>query len=332
MKRLTETAVATTLAILFTATSARGAAVDLLQRYPTTLTSADTAPERARPWQFGEADVFRLSSFKFAVGTDLQLDLGASDLGVGHCSDGAVWAVVMPREGGKLTSQAGTGEEVAHVWLRFHPKEIGRFFPARTVSTGSAADLLGQMRAIANSKFRSSYHAGPNAMIPDPKDLIVDVDTQNGVRRFLMVDIKAQTVKYAGGFEKQPVRLAPVKGAKASVKTMSPSVVKTVPQSGDTAVDPSLNEIRAIFSKDMTDRNWSVCQISDETYPEGPATSITLETSARALCPSNCSQAKPTLSGLIAASSPTSAIRKIMPLFRTCSSLRPKSERSNLQR
>ena len=54
-----------------------------------------------------------------------------------------------------------------------------------------------------------------------------------------------------------------------SVVTMPPSVVKTVPQAGDTEVDPSLKEITVIFSKDMlTDRMWAVCQISKETFPK----------------------------------------------------------------
>ena len=54
-----------------------------------------------------------------------------------------------------------------------------------------------------------------------------------------------------------------------SVKNMAPSVVKTVPQAGATDVDPALKEITVTFSKDMiTDRMWSVCQISKETFPE----------------------------------------------------------------
>jgi RNA polymerase sigma-70 factor (ECF subfamily) len=53
-----------------------------------------------------------------------------------------------------------------------------------------------------------------------------------------------------------------------TVQTMPPSVVKTVPQAGDTAVDPALKEISVTFSKDMkTDRMWAICQISDETFP-----------------------------------------------------------------
>ena len=59
------------------------------------------------------------------------------------------------------------------------------------------------------------------------------------------------------------------KSTESSVKAMPPSVVKTVPQAGDTAVDPALKEIRVTFSKDMkTNRMWSVCQISKESFPE----------------------------------------------------------------
>lgn len=50
-----------------------------------------------------------------------------------------------------------------------------------------------------------------------------------------------------------------------SVATMPPSVVKTVPQCGDTNVDPAITEIRATFSKEMKDGNWSWTQISEET-------------------------------------------------------------------
>ena len=57
--------------------------------------------------------------------------------------------------------------------------------------------------------------------------------------------------------------------AEISVGAMAPSVVKTVPQCGDTAVDPALKEVRVTFSKDMmTNRMWSICQISKESFPQ----------------------------------------------------------------
>lgn len=57
--------------------------------------------------------------------------------------------------------------------------------------------------------------------------------------------------------------------AKPSVKTLPPVVVRTLPQSGDTAIDAAkVKEIRVTFSKDMTDKSWSWSQISDDTFPQ----------------------------------------------------------------
>ena len=53
-----------------------------------------------------------------------------------------------------------------------------------------------------------------------------------------------------------------------SVKTMPPVIVKTVPQAGDTKVDPATEEIRVTFSKDMIDGNMSWVQMSKDTFPD----------------------------------------------------------------
>ncbi len=67
-----------------------------------------------------------------------------------------------------------------------------------------------------------------------------------------------------------PGRAAPpADGPAVSVKSLPPVVVKTVPQSGDTQVDAkAVTEIRATFSKDMTDQSWSWAQTSEETFPK----------------------------------------------------------------
>ncbi|MBW1781478.1 MAG: DUF4019 domain-containing protein [Deltaproteobacteria bacterium] len=63
--------------------------------------------------------------------------------------------------------------------------------------------------------------------------------------------------------------------AQITVKAMPPSVVRTVPQAGDTEVDPSLTEITVTFSKDMmTEQMWSWCSQSPETFPEIDKTRI----------------------------------------------------------
>ena len=43
--------------------------INLLKRYPTTLTGVDLATARARPWQFSETDIFQLSRFTLEIAT-----------------------------------------------------------------------------------------------------------------------------------------------------------------------------------------------------------------------------------------------------------------------
>ena len=58
-------------------------------------------------------------------------------------------------------------------------------------------------------------------------------------------------------------------GQEATVKSMPPSVIKTVPLSGDTTVDATVTkQITVTFSKKMTDGSWSWAQMSKETFPE----------------------------------------------------------------
>jgi hypothetical protein len=176
--------------------------VDLLQRYPTTLTAGDSVPERAREWEFGEADVFRLVRFELQVGQDLKVELGGADLGLGHCADGAVWAVMIPRERGRLISHVSKeAESVTQVWLRFHPQEVGRLFPRETVFPGIATNLVIPMQALARQRMYSSWQAGGKAMIPSPGEMTVDVDVQGGMRRFFMIDTKTGQSTYAAEFE-----------------------------------------------------------------------------------------------------------------------------------
>ena len=58
-------------------------------------------------------------------------------------------------------------------------------------------------------------------------------------------------------------------GQETSVKSMPPSVFKTVPQSGDTTVDATvIKQITVTFSKEMRDGSWSWSTVSKETAPE----------------------------------------------------------------
>ena len=184
--------------------------INLLEKYPTTLTAGDTEPTRARAWEFTASDVFRLSGFSFRVGDSLRVEVGAADLGIGHCVDGAVWAVIIPRAEATLTSQAtNSPEAIAHVWLRFHPAVIGGVFPAETVFADGDQSLTAQIGVIANAKIRSSWQAGGKAMIPGLADMTVDCDTRGGPRRFFVVDTEAETADYISAFEQRSVPIPP---------------------------------------------------------------------------------------------------------------------------
>lgn len=183
--------------------------LDLLQLYPTTLTAGDATPDNARPWAFSERDIFRLTQFRLRVGGDLQLETGAADLGVGHCPDGAVWAVLVPRAGGTLTRGTARQEAITHAWFRFHPARISRVFPPGTVFRDGATNLAAYMRRVANTKMTASWQAGGNAMIPELKDMTVDVDTTNRLRRFFSVDTEEQRARYWSAFENRALRQPP---------------------------------------------------------------------------------------------------------------------------
>jgi len=54
-----------------------------------------------------------------------------------------------------------------------------------------------------------------------------------------------------------------------TVENTKPVVIKTFPQAGATAVDPSIKQIRVTFSKDMmTNQMWSWVIASQDTFPK----------------------------------------------------------------
>ncbi|HTL18835.1 MAG TPA: Ig-like domain-containing protein, partial [Patescibacteria group bacterium] len=168
---------------------------------------------------------------------------------------------------GKLTRQHGEApEDVASVWLRFNPAEVNKIFPPDTVSAATTTSVISQMRMIAGAKFRASYHAGMNAMIPDPKDMTVDVDTKASVRRFFMVDKQAVTAQYVSAFERQAVRLI----AAAHTRSEAPKILFTKPADGATDVDPELREITVTFDQDMGEGcSWTGSGPEFPASPEG---------------------------------------------------------------
>ena len=169
--------------------SAQG--VDLLARYPTTLTGGETSTCTRRTWEFTEADVFRLTGFSFRVGDAVRVEVGSADLGIGHSVDGAVWAVIIPRTGGILTSQPIDGEEaIASALLSFHPKVISQLFPPATVFSDGNGSRISQIRALAQ------LGVGSPACILEPKHISLNVETKDGERRWFPVNTDAQTAEF----------------------------------------------------------------------------------------------------------------------------------------
>lgn len=178
--------------------------VDLLARYPTHLSVGDALPDNARPWDFDQRDIYRVSQFTLKVDGDFKVEANASDLAIGHCTDGAVWAVLIPRDSGTLTSPVTNhSESIANVWLRFHPAQINQLFPPERTFADGNTNLAFAALKIAYGKFTSSWHAGMNAMIPEPKEVTVYITTKDGSRRFFMVDTEAKTAEYVPAFNEQ---------------------------------------------------------------------------------------------------------------------------------
>ncbi len=168
--------------------------IDLLQRYPTTLTEVTT---QDFAWNFSKNDIFELSEFNLTVKDSLEIKLDAADVGIGVSENGAVWAAVIPRATGTILSEAAPMSEiVAHVWLRFNPSEIVKLFPPDTVKASGDAKTYNRMRQICDLRFRSSYHRGNNALIPAVGVYGVDVDVTEGQRRFFSIDLNKKEVKH----------------------------------------------------------------------------------------------------------------------------------------
>ena len=181
--------------------------VNLGERYPTDLVRGDT--KNPRPWTFRETDIFRLAEFDFTAGSKLTAKSGVADLGIGHCDNGAVCAVVIPRAAGTLLSGDGkkNREEFTHLWLRFHPAKLNRIFPPDTVFSDGNRDLILRMKRIARAKFSSSWHYGSMALIPGPGEMTADFGTVKEIRRFFQVETRAgaENAIYHDDFETRTV-------------------------------------------------------------------------------------------------------------------------------
>ena len=177
------------------------AGIDLMQKYPTTLTAGDSQGKNLRTWRITDKDIYHISKAVLDLPDGLKIEIEEADLGVGVSQDGAVWAAVIPRAKGAVTSRcAPEPEPITSLWLRFHPSKLGSLFPAGTVLSAGNAQLLPRMREIAFGRMVMSWQGGRRAMIPETKNMTVLSETKEGELRFFMVDTDAATSEYVDSF------------------------------------------------------------------------------------------------------------------------------------
>jgi len=135
-----------------------------------------------------------------------------------------------------------------------------------TIFSGSPAEKaglkIGQVITAINGVPVSPMALGDAVkLIRGPKGSKVELtlpEPSTGQTRNVTIvrDIVTLSVSYATG------RVLDA-NSDVSVGNLPPSVVKTVPQCGDTNVDPTLSQIAITFSKDMMEQSFSWCSIPD---------------------------------------------------------------------
>lgn len=169
--------------------------IDLSEKYPATLDW--TEESQALEWTCEENDVWSLASFSYAVGDKFRVDLGFSQVVFGKDGTNVVWAAIFPEEAGKiLRGEAGEGEQVTSIWMRFHPALVSTLFQPETVRGNGSPKMTVWAKRLYAHKINSSWQAGNKPVIPWRKSIIIDMETVQGRRRFYSIDTEAGTAKY----------------------------------------------------------------------------------------------------------------------------------------
>lgn len=180
------------------------AEIDLAARYRATLDYNETVI--GREWTATEGDVWRLSGFKLEHATDLILTLDKATVVFGRQDTNVLWAAVFPDQPGKIAGQeAGDGDLIASLWLRFHPGDVGALFPAGTVIEQGPAERLRDGRRLAAWKMNGSWQSGNLPVVPKRGTIVVDIDTPHPLRRFYMIESPVKPVSYVSAFEQRPL-------------------------------------------------------------------------------------------------------------------------------
>jgi len=191
----------TLLILLATLFSQPLSSTDLAKLYPATLDFFEGQP--TREWTCTKNDVWELDSFHFEEPGDFELTLAKSVVVFGVHEKNVVWAVVLPQEPGTLKREKEKPESVSSIWMRFNPARLAELFPAKSVIGHGSEDAIGRARRLCTWKISSGWQAGNLPVIPKKDSLVLDCDTVEGPRRYLVVE--GGRVELVGAFENRPL-------------------------------------------------------------------------------------------------------------------------------
>ncbi|MDX2018080.1 MAG: S41 family peptidase [Planctomycetota bacterium] len=191
------------------------AQVDLQARYPAARAPIDDPQQLPAwrtplPWDTGPEHVYQLSKFALDLGEELAITIGEADLVLGVSpfvpdpAEGAdpdaprsatpgvftvAWALVIPREPGRIAARTGNADDVTSVWLRFTPDRLNELFPPDTVLGPGEGWKVALARRVADLKVRQSWHARGTPVVPTKGSMIVDAETNlyEPLRRFYQI-------------------------------------------------------------------------------------------------------------------------------------------------
>lgn len=182
------------------------AGVDLQARYPATLDFSEEMT--GYEWTCSPSDVWRLNEFNLSVGEKLEIRSGPATLVIGQSAGNALWATVYPDEPASIEPPFDpVGRKIVHCWLRFHPAQLARLFPAASVQGAGDAARLRHARRLAAWKLSSSWHMNGLPAVPPRDSLIVDFDTAEGPRGFFNCNLATGEAELAPTFSRR--RLPP---------------------------------------------------------------------------------------------------------------------------
>jgi hypothetical protein len=160
---------------------------DLRRHYKATLDFTEEGTPRT--WTCTAKDVWRVSSFHYENGRQLNLELGPSTVVFGVHAENVVWAALLPDYPGVVSStDAAKGEHVASVWMRFHPSHLTELFPSKIVEGPGPERSILWARRLYSHKISSGWQTNNWPVIPKQDSFVFDCETTEGPRRYFVDD------------------------------------------------------------------------------------------------------------------------------------------------